>query len=203
MNVHLLQLGSFPAHWTPLVSHSWASEEVIMVFILLDLLNIFKKRIYYNHYNYNEILHWFYLNQMMRFVLDPSVTGKAPWRASPRCITAHPFLERFDCQNLGISWKALIVKILEETCAPPQVPFRSPPPRNRVHPRCARWSRTRLSSPVPYSVNKIFVLFRQKCKEAKDKRVGWSENIKVAICKKQRKILNHVPTALVSEQFSE
>ena len=86
MNLHLLQLGSFPAHWTPLVPHSWASEQMIMVTILLDLVNPCWTFTYFH-------IGIMYLNQIMRFVLDPSVTGKAPWRASPRCITAHPFLE--------------------------------------------------------------------------------------------------------------
>ena len=40
------------------------------------------------------------LNQMIRLVLEPSVTGKAPWRASPRCNTAQPFLKiKYDNDN--------------------------------------------------------------------------------------------------------
>lgn len=74
-----------------------------------------------------------------------------PWSFGDRKSTVKSLPTMHHCPSFPGKRSTLVVEILEETCAPPQVPFLSPPPRNRVHPRCARCSRTRLSSPVSYS----------------------------------------------------
>ena len=74
------------------------NTNLLFVQLRITRLIIIRKFFYYPLYQIsNQMIN---LNQMIRLVLEPSVTGKAPWRASPRCNTAQPFLKiKYDNDN--------------------------------------------------------------------------------------------------------